>query len=428
MHRIILHIDFDSFFASVAQQDFPKFRNKPLGVTAHNGRTAIIAASREAKRMGVKNVMRTYEAYKVCPGLLLTRADFNRYWEVSKTFISICKDFSPYVEVFSLDELFMDITLTAHLYGGTSPLIRKLKARIREEIGEFITVSVGIAENKMLAKMASGLRKPDGIFEVKSSQLEQVYAIAQLQDICGIGSRIEARLHQMGIYTLLKLRKTPLRNLIAEFGDVCGHFLYNAGQGNDVAPVRSFTQVDDVKSVGRNYCMATNEYDKRIVLQNVYELCEEVCIKLRRLNKKARSFGIGLRGENDIYGHSLRTMYSNQARDMFYSCMQVLKRYNMLFSEGYTRQLSVWASYLQDTDKTTLSIFPEERRLEDLSVVLDKINDKFGNHTIRNGFLLYANKLTTVPNGYGSDRYDRLTLSKMPQENPSLQKREVFYD
>ncbi|MBI2442600.1 MAG: hypothetical protein HYV40_01670 [Candidatus Levybacteria bacterium] len=121
-------------------------------------------------------------------------------------------------------------------------------------------------------------------------------------------------------------------------------------------------------------------------------------------------------------------MYSNQARDMFYSCIQVLRRYDLLFAEGYTRQISVWASYLQDTDKTTLSLFPQERRWEDLSETLDKINDRFGDHTIRNGFLLYADKLTTVPNGYGADRYERLLLSQVPQENPPQHTREVFYD
>lgn len=428
MRRIVLHLDFDSFFASVAQQDHPEFRGKPLGVTAHNGRTAIIAASREAKRMGLSNVMRTYDAYKICPQLLLTRADFKRYWDISKVFIKICKDFSPYVEVFSLDELFMDVTLTAHLFGGTYKLIEQVKSRIANEIGKYITVSVGIAENKMLAKMGSGLKKPNGVFEIRPDQLEQVYKIAELQDICGIGPRIERRLNQMGINTLTKLAKTPLSPLVAEFGDVEGHFLFDVGKGRDVSPVRSFTQLDEVKSVGRNYCLPQNEYDKRIVLQNVYELCEEVCIKLRRLNKKARSFGIGLRGTYDLYGHTLRTMYSNQARDMFYSCLHVLKRYNSLFSEGYTRQLSVFASYLQDVDKTTLSIFPEERRLENLSTTLDKINDRFGDHTIRNGFLLYADKLTTVPNGYGADRYERLILSKTPQENPETAVREAYYD
>ncbi|MEN9406955.1 MAG: hypothetical protein RLZZ455_171 [Candidatus Parcubacteria bacterium] len=427
MHRIILHIDFDSFFASVAQEDHPEFRGKPLGVTAHNGRTAIIAASREAKKMGVKNVMRTYDAYKLCPDLLLTSADFHRYWEISKIFINICKDFSPYVEVFSIDELFLDVTLTAHLFGGVHPLIKKLKTRVSHEIGPFITVSVGIAGNKMLAKMASGLKKPDGVFEVRDDRLEQVFAIAKLQDICGIGPRIEARLQQMGITTLLRLRQAPLPLLVAEFGDVAGHFLYNVGQGKDTAPVRSFTQVDDVKSVGRNYCLPHNEYDTRIVLQNVYELCEEVCLKLRRLNKKARRFGIGLRGTHDLYGHTLRTMYSYQARDMFYSCLQVIKRYDTLFTEGYTRQLSVWASHLQDTDKTTMSLFPHERRWDDLSSTLDTINEKFGNHTIRNGFLLYADKLTTAPNGFMADKYERLLLSKTPQENPVPQTREVFY-
>lgn len=415
--RIILHIDFDSFFASCEQQFRPELRGKPIGVTAANGRTAIIAASREAKKKGVKNVMRSYEAFRLCPDLELVRADFNKYWDVSKKFIKICEHYSPTIEVFSLDELFLDATYTAHLFGGVDGLITKLKKELVGEVGEYITVSVGIASNKILAKLASGLKKPNGVFRIDDNRIEDVYRIAELTDICGIGSRIEARLNTMGIYTLLKLRRTPKSALVAEFGKVAGNFLYNVGQGKDISPVRSFGHAPDAKSVGRNYCLARNEYDKRIVRQNIYELCEEVCIKLRRLNKKARIFGIFLRGNENLGGHTLNSFYSDNGQDMFEACILALRRLKKTKNftepwEGYVRQIGVYASYLQNAKDTPLPLLTRDNNWEKINPVIDRLNSKFGNHTIRNGFLLYGDKLTTVPNGFGADRYELAELAK----------------
>lgn len=415
MHRIILHIDFDSFFASVEQQLHPEFRGKPLGVTARNGRTAIIAVSREAKRRGLSNVMRTYDALRICPELQLTCANFTAYLDVSKKFIRLCNYFSPEIEVFSIDELFMDVTLTSHLFGGVDNLVKIIKQRIKEELGEYITVSVGISHNKMLSKLASGLKKPNGVCKIDPADVEAVYRRAKLTDICGIGARIERRLNMMGIYTLLQLRKTPLEKLIAEFGNVEGHFLYNVGQGRDVSPLVSYSHAPSVKSVGRNYCLPKNTYDKRIVLQNIYELCEEVCIKLRRLQKKARLFGLSLRGSEEIYGHILHDYYSYQARDMFASCLNIFARKSSerggSMWNGYVRQISVFASYLQDSVSLPRSLFVCENKWENVTKVVDRINEKFGDHTIRNGFLLYADKLTTMPNGFLADRYERRQLT-----------------
>jgi DNA polymerase-4 len=211
--RIILHIDFDSFFASVEQQFNPVFRGKPLGVTATNGRTCIIAASREAKRFGVKTAMNVYKAETLCPDLLLTSADFVKYWEVSKKFINICKDFSPFVEVFSIDELFMDITKTAHLFGGAYGLIDKLKKRIELEIGPYITVSVGVSHNKLLAKLGSGLKKPNGIVTITKRNLATVYEHAELTDICGIGNQICKRLCIRYPNSVLPHARHSLQNL-----------------------------------------------------------------------------------------------------------------------------------------------------------------------------------------------------------------------
>ena len=405
MQRIILHIDFDSFFASVEQQYDEKLRGKPIGVTAHNGRTCIIAASREAKKYGIKTAFNTRDAFRLCPSLILVRADFEKYFAVSKKFVQICKDFSPYVELFSIDELFMDITLTAKLFGGTNSLITKLKQRISDEIGEYITVSVGISYNKLLAKLGSGLDKPNGIVTITQENFEHIYAKAELTDICGIGKRIEERLNAMGVYALLQLGKVPLRNLIAEFGNVEGNFLRNVGEGVDTNRVKPYTEVPVAKSISRQYCLPFNQYDERIVWQNIYELCEELAIKLRRLKKKTRHVGISLHGSSDVGGHLLLHEYTDSGKDIFHYCQKMIQ------ISGYVRRIGVWVSDLKNSVVIPESLFPEFRKNKKLDEVIDHLNDKYGAYTVRNGFLLHAAKLKTVPNGFMGDRYERAKMA-----------------
>ena len=422
--RIILHIDFDSFFASVEQQFRPEFRNKPLGVTAANGRTCIIASSREAKKLGIKTGARTYEAIKICPKLKLVKADFVKYLEVSKKFLNICKDYSPFVELFSIDELFIDITKTLHLFEGTYGIISAIKNRIRREIGEYITVSIGISYNKLLAKLASGLKKPDGVFEIDRNNVDKVYEKAELTDVCGIGDRIKIRLNKIGIYSLLELRSASTHILQKEFGNVYSNILKNIGMAKDDNPVVPYTNPVGVKSVGRNYCLPKNEYHKRVVLQNLFELCEEVGIKLRRLGKKARTVGVSLRGNMSLGGRQTYSMYMDTGREIFRACVDIL-RDAPLFTltpalsplwervrvrENFVRQISVWVSNLENKENIQPSLFDSGKQ-NSLQKTIDEINERFGDHTIRNAFLLYADKLTTVPNGYMADKYERTKLA-----------------
>lgn len=405
MQRIILHIDFDSFYASVEQQDNPLYRNRPIGVTATNGRTAIIAASREAKKLGIKSPSRTMDAKKICPSMIFVPAHFVRYFEISKTFLKICDNFSPIVEMFSLDEVFMDVSLTAKLFGGVDGLITLLKDRLREEIGPYVTASVGVSHNKLLAKLASGLKKPNGIMKITPENMWDVYRTCELTDICGIGSRIAHRLHNLGIDNLLKLQATPLSSLIAEFGQVEGHFLKNVGRGYDVSEVIPYAQKAEVKSVGRNYCLPQNEYNKRVVLQNVYELCEEVAIKLRKLGKKAKTVGIYLGGSENIGGRYTVPRFIDTGKDIFEICQIIVN--HMLPS--YVRQIGIWTGNLKNADTIPAPLLPRDQKIEKITRIIDSVNSKFGDHTIRNGFLLYADKLTTVPNGYGASIRDQLS-------------------
>ncbi len=214
----------------------------------------------------------------------------------------------------------------------------------------------------------------------------------------------------MGIYTLLQLHHASLPALVAEFGMVEGTFLKQVGQGIDEREVIPYTDTQSVKSVGRQYCLPQNQYNKRIILQNIYELCEEVALKLRRLHKKARSAGICLVGTNIVKGHKTYQNHFSTGGEMFGICHTIIREQQEAFQSGYIRRIWIWAGYLADTHATSLSLFDPPKK-ESLLKTIDILNEKFGDHTIRNGFLLYADKLTTVPNGWMADKYERKLLS-----------------
>lgn len=413
MEKVILHIDFDSYFASCEQQFNPKLRGKPIGVTAQNGRTCIIAASREAKKLGIKSPSRTWEAVQKVPTMIFVPASFEKYWQITQKFIDICKDFSPFVEIFSLDEVFMDVTQTQYLFKDKYELIEKLKKRIAEEIGEYITVSVGISHNKLLAKLASGKNKPNGSFEITHENLDEVYKNTALTDFCGIGERIAVRLQRMGLYSPFDIREIPLSRLKLEFGNFEANFLKNLAKGLDSSTIVSYTLAPLVKSVGRNYCLSQNEYDKRIVFQNLYELCEEIAIKLRRLKMSAKTAGIYLGGNKSIHGRKTITEYFNSGQQIFSICNKILDENRFYLNENdYIRRISVWATGLEEASNISLSLFDKTNKQTRVLETVDKINNKFGDHTIRNGFLLYADKLTTVPNGFMADKFERTKLAE----------------
>ena len=417
--KTILHIDFDSYFASCEQQFDINLRNKPIGVTAANGRTCIIAASRQAKKLGVKSPSRTWEAKAIVPNIIFVPAHFEKYWEITQKFLDICKDFSPYVEMFSLDEVFMDVTPTQNLFGDKYQLIEKIRERIKHEIGEYITVSVGISHNKLLAKLASGMNKPNGLVEITPENIWEVYAKVKLGDFCGIGRRIEERLNRLGINTPMELHDASLEVLLKEFKDVEGHFLKDLGEGIDDSEVVPYYFASETKSISRNYCLPQNQYDERVVMQNVYELCEEVALKLRKLNRKAKTAGIYLGGSKNVHGRKSIKEYFNSGQEMFALCQNILRENGFYFGQNdYVRRISVWTGNLEESINLEQSLFDFDAKKDRVIETVDGINEKFGNHTIRKGFLLHADKLTTVPNGFMADRFERQRIAE--EFNPKL--------
>ncbi len=157
--RIIMHIDMNAFFASVEQQANPALRGKPIAVIGSAKRTVITTSSYEARALGVKTGMTVWEARQKCPQIILVIGDNRKYTWTSAQIIKIFKDFTPLVEVFSIDEAFLDVTGSLRLFGSAERIAYLIKARIRHQFG--ITCSIGIAPNKLLAKLASDMQKPD---------------------------------------------------------------------------------------------------------------------------------------------------------------------------------------------------------------------------------------------------------------------------
>lgn len=408
MSRTILHIDFDSFFASCEQHFNPNLRGRPIGVTAENGRTCIIAASREAKRFGIRTGSRTYEAVKLCPEIILVKADFERYLEITKKLLEISTSYSPFVELFSLDEVFIDMAPTLHLYGSIFNVVETFKQQLRDEVGPTITVSMGVSYNKLLAKLATSLNKPDGFAVIDGSNKNKILSEIELTDIMGIGERYKRRLNLLGIFNLKELADYPMHLLKAEFGNVASQNLKMASLGIDDSPVVSYAEDIVTKSVGRNYCLPENEYDKKKILQILYELSEEIAIKLRRLKMKGRTVGLYLHGNESQGERKTVERYTNQGSDIFEVCSGFFKKWKL----EYVRQVSVWISNLVDEQYVTLSLF-ESPKKEAIARVVDAINDRFGHHTIRNGYLVHAPKLHTKPNGYLADRAMRKEITSM---------------
>ncbi|MCL6096659.1 MAG: DNA polymerase IV [Patescibacteria group bacterium] len=419
MNKTVLHLDFDSFFASCEQHFNPNLRNKPIGVTAEHGRTCIIAASKEAKKFGIKTGTRSWEAKRILPNITFVPADFERYYEITKKFLSICKDYSPIVELFSIDELFIDLTPTIHLYSSIEHVVKDIKKRVRNEIGATITLSAGVSYNKLLAKLASGKNKPDGFFIIERSNLPEIYKNTKLTDICGIGERIGKRLNALSIYSFVDLQKASQSVLKKEFGPAWAFQLKKFAFLEDDLQVLPYNSNQVIKSVGRNYCLPKNEYNQTKILQTIYELCSEIGLKLRKLNKKGRTIGLSLAGERNASSEKTIGRFINQDKDIFEVCKFL---YNSWEWNCFARQVSVWVTNLTDANTINYSIFDNPKK-ESVIKTVDQINEKFGDRIIRNGFLIYVDKLKTKPNGYLADGALRTLVcnisSSTESEHPS---------
>lgn len=232
MNRVVFHADLDAFFASVEQLDRPELRGKPVVVGALPGHRGVVSAcSYEARVFGVRSAMPISRAAKLCPGAAFLPVRMARYRELSERIMAIFGEFSPEVRQISVDEAFLDMSGTGGLFGPPAAAARALKDRVRAETG--LSVSVGVASNRYLAKLASARSKPDGLLVVESGSEEAFMAAQPLEKVWGIGEKTLERLRAIGLDTVERIRGLPRETLRRAVGDALGDFLYAAVRGED---------------------------------------------------------------------------------------------------------------------------------------------------------------------------------------------------
>jgi DNA polymerase-4 len=287
--RIVMHLDMNAFFASVEQAANPELQGRPIAVTGSGHRTIITTASYEARKFGVKTGMAVWEAKRHCPQLILVVGDNRKYTYTSSRIMEMIQEYTPEVEIFSIDEAFMDITHSLTMFDTPERIAYLLKARIMESFG--ITCSIGIAPNKLLAKLASDMQKPDGLTVIKPENVARVMERLPIQELCGIGKKMQRHLNMMSIYTCGELGRCDEARLTRKFG-IIGKRLKQMGQGLDDSPVIPVGQEDDVKSVGHSMTLDRDIDRREDILRFLLQLSEMVGRRARRYGVAGRTVSL----------------------------------------------------------------------------------------------------------------------------------------
>ncbi len=380
-------------------------RGKPVGILKATGRTCIIAASVEAKKYGVKTGSSLFEAKKLCPSIILVPADFDKYADITYRFINICKDYSPICEVFSLDECFIDVTDTEKLFADALKIALQIKRRLREEIGDYMTCSVGIAYNRLLAKLASSQIKPDGLFLIAPDNALEVLDKANLMDVCGLGFGLYNHLGQLGIDNFPKLRTCSLIFLKKHFGPYWSVHLHNLARGIDHSEVVPFSEIADAKSVSRTYTTHRTLTSRAEVFKLIRNLCEETAAKARKMSLTGRYVGLAFRdGQKSWYGHRTLKQYLDDGKALFELCLAISQNW----PAKSVRFCGVTLGMLTKKEYLPLPLFPLDQKRQVLTATIDRINWRFGEYTLFPARLLGMSIIKPEVNGYFGDKKYRL--------------------
>lgn len=291
----IVHIDMDAFFASVEQRDNPEYRNKPVIVGSDpkggKGRGVVATCSYEARRYGIHSAMPISMAYRKCPHAVFLPVDMEKYKKVSNEAYNIFYDFTPHVEPVSIDEAFLDITTTHHLFGGPKKTCVLLKERIKSEIG--LTASVGLSPVMMVSKIASDLRKPDGLVEVKAEEVLDFLRPLDIRRLWGMGEKSENLFKSMGIKTIGDLARQDAGYMTKIFGKN-GKHLWELANGIDLRKVSGSTEK---KSISNEVTFEMDTDNMEEVRKTLMCLSESVSSRLRDEGIKGRTITLKIRLE-----------------------------------------------------------------------------------------------------------------------------------
>lgn len=391
MVRWILHVDMDAFFASVEQVLDPSLAGRPVIVAGPaEGRGVVSTASYEARRFGVRSAMPAAQARRLCPGGVFLPGNHSAYAEYSGRVLEVLRRFTPLVEQTSIDEAYLDVSGCEGLFGDPVTVARRIKREIREDTG--LTCSVGIGPNRLLAKMASGLEKPDGLTLLDSRDVPRILWPMPAGSLHGVGPSTAARLRALGLATIGDVARYPPDLLVQEFG-VSGKHLHEAANGRDATPVLAAGDVPEAKSVSRETTFAHDVSDLTELERTLLELSEDVGRRLRRDCLRGRTVTIKVRKADFTTVTRSRTLpeATDLTEPIYEAARLILRDY---WRPGVSvRLLGVGLTNLETATGATPVLFDPVDRLRRVSQAVDRIRDRYGDRAVTRARLLRRGSL-----------------------------------
>ena len=372
----VMHIDINSCFASIEQQANPLLRGKPVAVAAYdtpNG--CILAPSIEAKKMGVKVGMRVKEGKLFAPDLIVLKPDANKYRDVHLKLRDLLLSYTSGVVPKSIDEFVLNFSSTPAFSRGLFSVSEEIKARIKSEIGDNLTVSIGIAPNRFLAKTASNLHKPDGLDEINKDNFWSIYQKLTLTDLNGIDRQNSIRLNNVGIYTVHDFYLADIRTLHSAFKSIVGYYWFLRLRGWEIDDVEWGT-----KSFGHSYSLPKFVSRPTELAPILSKLVEKTGFRMRSLGFQARGVHLGLLYGNYEYFHKGITLDQPifASQDIYRTAYLILTRAPRL----PIRNLAVSCFGLSLRSSIQLELFSDIIKKDKLTGAIDAINKQWGNFVI----------------------------------------------
>ncbi len=402
----IMWLDLNSAFATTEQQAYPGLRHRPVGVTNRaSPNCCIITASYEAKAQGVHTGMRRIEALRQCPGLILVESHPAKYSAVYRRLFRIMHSYSPDCDMKSIDEGYIDLRSTG--YDTPAKLIRlgqELKDRVKREIGEYLTINVGLGSNRFLAKLAAGLHKPDGLDMITADNLIQVYSRLQLEDLTGIAEHLGRRLRRAGINTpmqFLEASEATLRRRV--FRGITGTYWYQRLRGYEVDD-----QSTGLSMIGRQWVVDRGSDDEDYLSSCLHCLAENVGLKLRYRRIKAR--GVCVRLRLQAGGHYQRKVLSPSPFDSDQAIWQLAEPLFQARPAGHVCRLGIYVYNFRLINQGQLSLLSQTTRSASLVKAIDRINQTYGLATIHSAHSSLGVKHVRRKVPFGSTKYFDLLI------------------
>ncbi|MEN8214318.1 MAG: DNA polymerase IV [Pseudomonadota bacterium] len=387
--RAIILVDMNAFFASVEQLDHPGWQGRPIAITNGLRGSTIITCSYEARAWGVKTGMRLKEARRLCPELIQAPSQPKRYVDVSIRIMQALEAITPDIEVFSVDEAFLDVTRCQQLLGAPPVIARQVKQTVLRTSG--ILCSVGVSGDKSTAKYAAKLHKPDGLTVIAPWEAEEALRDAPVTALCGINKGIGEYLRQRGVTHCGEMKKLPVSELARRFGNL-GRRIWLMAQGKD--PEGLITQVAAPKSLGHGKVIPPGTGEHQVLLTYYRHMSEKVGYRLRKYRLRAQTFYIGLRIRERWLKETARVAEPTDDGAIIYmQCVAFLNR--RWHGEG-CYQVQVTALDPRPAQQQQSLFTADNSKREGVNRVMDAINERYGEYTLAPVRLLQRSDMPNV--------------------------------